>query len=95
MTQNVIVTVVTVAQSFPAGTVDTPYAYVITDTNGVTQESLSDPGTTVTFANMVDGSYVVNVTKNGVTATAGFTVVTPPPADVSLQVPATVSVTFS
>jgi hypothetical protein len=92
MTMNVTLVVATVAQEFPAGTVDTPFTFTITDPSGTVKESTSTSATTFTFSNIADGSYIAVVAKNGVSVNQTFTVVTP---NVSLQVPASITVTFA
>lgn len=89
MAKIVNVEVQTVVQSFPLGTVDTPFVYVVTK-DGATVDSKSVEDTLVQFV-WEAGNYVVTVTKNDVSASASFTIA---PEDVKLNVPTTVTVFF-
>jgi hypothetical protein len=91
MTKIVNVEVQTVAQSFPVGTVDTLYGYVVVLATGGEPVATKESTETSAQFTLDAGDYVVTVTKNGVAASAAFTVAVD---TVSLNVPATVVVTF-
>lgn len=86
------VLVQTVAKDFPNGTTDTTYVFNILDSTGATVASQEVVVTEVDFDGLADGTYTAQVTKNGVTATSDPFVVS---TTVSLQVPQTVTVSFS
>ena len=84
--------VTTVQEAFPQGTSDTPYVFTVTDPTGVVvvTQSESIPSAVVTVAN--PGNYIATVVKNGVAASAAFTIVAP---TVSLNVPSAITVALS
>jgi len=86
------VAVITKIQSFPAGTVDTQFMFVLLDSAGnqVAVQNL-DTGA-ASFANVSPGTYTVNVTKNGVTSSSSPIPIIAPP--VNLTVPDAVNVTL-
>jgi hypothetical protein len=88
MAKNVTVSVVTKAQSFPVGTVEESFHFVVSDATGVVFDVVS-PSPSATFSAVADGDYTVVVTKNGVSASGSFSIT---PTEVVIQVPDTLSV---
>jgi hypothetical protein len=83
---------VTESKDFPAGTVDTSYHVTLVDTTGVVIDDVFSTDGTASFQNVKPGSYNVNVSKNGQTASTAITVTAP---SVTLQVPVSVTVTLA
>lgn len=93
MTKNASVQVVTVDQVFPAGTVDTLYTYSLAKADGTVVSSNDSAEVSATFTGVDVGDYVITVTKNGVSASASFSVVADP--DATLQVPSSITVSLA
>lgn len=91
-TINVVTT--TVDQTFPVGTVDTPFTVSLVGADGVAVESatVGDDGT-ASFPNVAAGTYTVTGVKNGVTVTSSPVVV--PEPTLTLKVPASITVTLA
>lgn len=90
---NVVINVTTKDQVFPAGTVASKFLFEVLQ-GGVVQASVESEVASATINDAPPGDYVARVTLNGVSAEQPFTVETPP-ADVTLQVPDTIVVTFA
>lgn len=92
MTKTVIVAVATKAQTFAEGTVDTLFTFSIKDTAGAVVSTVDTASLSASFPEVVPGTYSAEVTKNGVTVAQAFTIA---PDVTTLQVPDTLTVTFS
>lgn len=76
----------------PGGTPDQPFLYNITPkVAGGFTATLSDAGTTVTFADVPDGSYTASASKFDVVVSADFMVAAP----IKFQVPAAIDVSLT
>jgi hypothetical protein len=91
-----------VAQSFPGGTVDTPFSFVVTGilADGVTPFADTEVGPDVSTAsftfNLQPGTYTGVVTKLGISCLASGPLVITVPTTVTLSVPdATKQATFA
>lgn len=88
-TKTVIVTVVTKNQSFPVGTVEEPFRYILKNLIDNSVTDFSTPNSSVSFPSIPEGDHTVTVSKNGFTATANFTIAA---TEVILSVPDTLNV---
>ena len=77
---------------FAPGTVEGTFDFTLLDSNGTVVQSQSVSIPAVQLDSVTPGSYVVSVSKNGVSASA---VIVVPEADVSFNVPDTVVLTLS
>jgi len=95
---NVVVTITTVAQVFPVGTLGGLFRYTITDSAGVvvTQDSAE---LFSTFADVVPGDYIASAqrldTAGAFLGSAISTKFTVPAPTVPVDVPATITVALS
>lgn len=91
---NVIAQITTVDRTFPLGTVDQPVHFEIrraSDGFVLSEVDIDPAGTGVVFPAIPPGDYVVEVRKFDVVLTANVTV---PATDVTLKVPATITITL-
>lgn len=92
-TKTVLVALATKAQVFPLGTVEGQFHFQIArQSDGFVLSSVDTTSIAVSFPSVPEGDYVASASKNGVTASANFSVVA---TDVTFQVPDVVTVTLS
>jgi acyl-coenzyme A thioesterase PaaI-like protein len=86
----VVFTVATQKQTFPAGTVDTPFVFVVSDSTGAQVATATSDAPTASVVLDVPGNYTVAVTKNAVSVSTAFTIA---PTEVTLEVPVSITAT--
>lgn len=92
-TKTVFVTLTTKPQVFPLGTVEGQFHFQIARvSDGAVLSFVDTTSTGASFPGVPEGDYVASVSKNGVTASANFSIVA---TDVTFQVPDVVSVSLS
>jgi hypothetical protein len=87
-----IVEVVSVAKTFPAGTVEEVTTVVLSDAAGPVETQVVT-GPVVTFTDVPAGEYTVEATKNGVST--GPVAVTVAASDVTIFVPSGLKITVT
>lgn len=88
---NINVVVSTKPAVFSFGTDPTLWDFYLADSNGVTITKASSTSPSYTFPDVGPGNYLVIATRNGVPAQAAITV---PGEDVTIDVPASITVTL-
>ena len=92
MSHSLTGTVSTKIQVFPAGTVDSPFTFTLTNASGSVVATLDTAETSAVFNDVTAGDFVITVTKNGISASATVSI---PEDAVKIQVPDTLVITVA